>query len=138
MKADVLPFLKKWWFFMLSFFKPELLLLKVGSNLKIFLESGVIQKNKYSLKFFSQNKFSWKFQNPILKLFSRGSVFKKFFRAYFCFTTYYPKKIIIFDLTLSSNNSGLINDSIKNQWSWLFELFHWIFFGARIYFFGPK
>ena len=26
MKADVLPFLKMWWFFMLSFFKPGLLL----------------------------------------------------------------------------------------------------------------
>ena len=36
MKADVLPFLKMWWFFMLYFFKRDLLLPKVRSNLKIF------------------------------------------------------------------------------------------------------
>ena len=36
MKADDLPFPKMWWFFILQF-KPELLLLKVGSNMKFYL-----------------------------------------------------------------------------------------------------
>ena len=36
MKADVLEIPKMWWFFILDFFKPKLLLPKVGSNLKNF------------------------------------------------------------------------------------------------------
>ena len=44
MKADVLPFLKMWWFFMLYFFKRDLLLPKVRSNLKIFFCKVVSQR----------------------------------------------------------------------------------------------
>ena len=44
MKADALPFPNMWWFFMLSSFKPELLLPKVGSNLKICLAKWCCQK----------------------------------------------------------------------------------------------
>ena len=36
MKADVLAIPKMWWFLILHFFKPKLLLPKVGSNLKNF------------------------------------------------------------------------------------------------------
>ena len=36
MKADILAIPKMWWFFILKFFKPELLLLKVGSNFRNF------------------------------------------------------------------------------------------------------
>ena len=45
MKADDLPFPKMWWFFILQF-KPELLLLKVGSNLRNFFGKVAVSKKK--------------------------------------------------------------------------------------------
>ena len=47
MKADVLEIPKMWWFFILKFFKPELLLPKFGSNLKNFVlqNCGVTKNN---------------------------------------------------------------------------------------------
>ena len=46
MKADVLAIPKMWWFLILHFFKPKLLLPKVGSNLKnFFWQSGGVTKN---------------------------------------------------------------------------------------------
>ena len=48
MKADVRPILKMWCFFLLSF-KPEFLLLKVGSNRQKYCEAA--SKNKYAFDF---------------------------------------------------------------------------------------
>ena len=51
MKADDLPFPKMWWFFILQF-KPELLLLKVGSNLRnFFWAKWRCQKNRCAFNF---------------------------------------------------------------------------------------
>ena len=46
MKADVLEIPKMWWFFILEFFKSELLLPKVGSNLKNFFCKIAVSKKK--------------------------------------------------------------------------------------------
>ena len=52
MKADVLAIPKMWWFLILHFFKPKLLLPKVGSNLRIFFWAKWRRnKNKYALNF---------------------------------------------------------------------------------------
>ena len=46
MKADVLAIPKMWWFFILGFFKPELLLPKVGSNLENYFGKIAVFKKK--------------------------------------------------------------------------------------------
>ena len=46
MKADVLAIPKMWWFLILHFFKPKLLLPKVGSNLKNFFCRIAVLKKK--------------------------------------------------------------------------------------------
>ena len=51
MKADVQAIPKMWWFFILQFFKPKLLLPKVGSNLKIFFCKIVVSQKKTRLHF---------------------------------------------------------------------------------------
>merc|ERR1712083_759962 len=51
MKADVLAIPKMWWFFILHFFKPKLLLPKVGSNLKNYFGKIAVSKKKTRLQF---------------------------------------------------------------------------------------
>ena len=46
MKADVLAIPKMWWFFILHFFKPKLLLPKVGSNLMNYFGKIAVLKKK--------------------------------------------------------------------------------------------
>ena len=53
MKADVLEIPKMWWFFILEFFKPELLLPKVGSNLDNFFGKIAVSQKKDTATFFS-------------------------------------------------------------------------------------
>ena len=67
MKAFVLEIPKMWWFFILEFFKPKLLLPKVGSNLKFFfLQNCGVKKNRYGYNIAIQVKSSReKFQNWI-------------------------------------------------------------------------
>ena len=48
--CQIWPVLKMWWVILLLFSKPELLLPKVGSNLKIFV-SGIAKKNRYAVNF---------------------------------------------------------------------------------------
>ena len=50
MKADVLAIPKMWWFLILHFFKPKLLLPKVGSNLKNFFCRIAVLKKKTRLQ----------------------------------------------------------------------------------------
>ena len=50
MKADVQGFPKMWYFSKIGDFKPELWLLKVGSNLKIFLEFVLKKSWRYKKK----------------------------------------------------------------------------------------
>ena len=47
MKADVLAIPKMWWFLILHFFKPKLLLPKVGSNLKNFFCKIAVLKKRH-------------------------------------------------------------------------------------------
>ena len=51
MKADVLALPKMWWFLILHFFKPKLLLPKVGSNLKNYFGKIAVSKKKTRLQF---------------------------------------------------------------------------------------
>ena len=53
MKADVLAIPKMWWFYILKFFKPELLLPKVGSNLENFFGKIAVSQKKDTATFFS-------------------------------------------------------------------------------------
>ena len=46
MKADVLAIPKMWWFLILGFFKPKLLLPKVGSNLMNYFGKIAVLKKK--------------------------------------------------------------------------------------------
>ena len=51
-KADVLAIPKMWWFLILHFFKPKLLLPKVGSNLKNFFGKIAVSQKKDTATFF--------------------------------------------------------------------------------------
>ena len=52
MKADGLAIPKIWWLCILGFFKPELLLPKVGSNLKNYFGKIAVSKKKDTATFF--------------------------------------------------------------------------------------
>ena len=65
MKADVLEIPKMWWFFILEFFKPELLLPKVGSNLKNFFGKIAVSQKKDTATFFSFRPPYWISVEPI-------------------------------------------------------------------------
>ena len=53
MKADVLAIPKMWWFLILHFFKPKLLLPKVGSNLKNYFGKIAVFKKKDTATIFN-------------------------------------------------------------------------------------
>ena len=53
MKADVQEIPKMWWFFILGFFKPELLLPKVGSNLMNYFGKIAVFKKKDTATIFN-------------------------------------------------------------------------------------
>ena len=63
MKADVLAIPKMWWFLILHFFKPKLLLPKVGSNLMNYFGKIAVLKKKTRLQFWvltSDMNRTWK------------------------------------------------------------------------------
>ena len=114
MKVDVLPFLKMWWFLWYHLLNRSYCCSKSGQIRRFFLKVATSKK----IDTRSKNKFK---TNPPEKSFKIGfwnfqeNLFweKNLSEYLFFWMTPLSKKILRFDPTLSSNNSGLKNDSIK-------------------------
>ena len=103
MKADVLPFLKIWWFLYYNFLHRSYCCSKSGQIWRFSLESGVV-KQKYALKNFLKT-------DPLEKSFKIG--FWKFSQEDLSWKIFWARMYFI-----TTHNYYEKNQNFRHRWLW--------------------